>query len=359
MKRPSLLLVAFLFIPFFSIAQRSPENYRMYGLRAYYGTIFAHSKDIQNTAGARPFGIELEWATRFQDGKAYDACKCSPSMGFLAGYTNFDSKVLGSGWHAAYFVEHYFLPRTRLTPTLRGATGLVINTRPYNEVKNPTNQSYSTWFNAFLQLQVGVNYRVGERHAISAKLGYNHLSNGGIKEPNKGVNWPNVSIGYLYMPNYIPGENHRKASADDEKSWQGHVEIAGSFNTRTFSVPKRYLTYGASADIIRQLSNLHTLKLGLDWHYAQDHKKRMELAGIEGNAQRLGLLFGHEFLFGSFVFSQSIGVYLIDQFRLHDPIYHRWELAYVHKTGLSLGINLKAHRNVAEFVDVRLGYRIK
>lgn len=333
------------------------ENYRLIGGSLNVGSIFAHSADVENTAGSIPFGFELEWARRRLEEKTWETCHCYPVTGFLAGYTNFDNRVLGHSVHAAYFVEHRFLPFEQWSPTLRGAAGLIYASRPYNAESNPENQSYSLPVSVFLQLQAGVTATVFERHIVSLRLGYNHLSNGGIREPNKGVNWPHVTVGYAYrMQQVDPPKREKHPLRQGEQRWIRRFHLLGAYTTRVFEEREEFLAVGAMATMAYKISGLHTITGAAEWHYHQEHQRRIERSDESVSAHRAGLLVGHEFLLGRVVFSQQIGVYVFDQFRYHDPLYHRWGVGYVHRTGLSFGISLKAHRHVAEFVDVRVGF---
>ncbi|MFB6257829.1 MAG: hypothetical protein ABEH38_03970 [Flavobacteriales bacterium] len=43
---------------------------------------------------------------------------------------------------------------------------------------------------------------------------------------------------------------------------------------------------------------------------------------------------------------------------MDDPIYHRWGLTYFLNSDLFVGIDLKAHRHIADFIDLRFGFSI-
>jgi len=335
------------------------DQYRIYGARFFYGSILVHSNDVENTSGSRPFGVELEFSKRHLDSLAWNACQCTPTTGFLLSYVNFDNTVLGHGLNLSYFIEHYFLPGRRLSPVLRGAAGLGYGTRPHHPEKNPDNQSYSLPVNVFLQLQAGINMRIAPKSFLALKAEYNHLSNGGIREPNKGINWPSVSLALSHAPGYreIPTREKQKNRALAGKRWLSRAEILMAVNTRVIEERQRFYSWGAFFTQAYRLGHLHTITAAADWHYDQSHQKRIEVAGSTASAHRVGVLAGHEFLFGSFIFGQQLGFYVFDQFKGHDPIYHRWGLSYVHKSGITVGFNLKAHRHVAEFTDIRIGFR--
>ena len=333
-------------------------GYTEAGLVLNAGTIFVHSADVENTSGSRPFGFELEWGKRLLGEPAWRNCHCYPSRGIVLGYTNYNNRVLGAGIHLAYFMEYPFLPFAKVTPVIRGAVGLSFSNRPWHPEKNPANQSYSLPVNAFLQLQLGLDAMIFPSGILTARIGYNHISNGGIRLPNKGINWPTVSLGYVHTFGYYePPRRARIPLGKSEKRWLYRIELFSSLSTREMETSRVLWIYGAMFTAARKLSRLHTLTGAAEWHFSELLQHELGKTGSPAGAHRAAILAGHDFLLGRFVFSQQIGVYLYDPSRFNDPLYHRWTLNYVHRSGFSAGISLKAHRQVAEFTDIRIGWQ--
>jgi hypothetical protein len=55
-------------------------------------------------------------------------------------------------------------------------------------------------------------------------------------------------------------------------------------------------------------------------------------------------------------FSQELGVYYYNDYRINDDIYQRYGLTYSFSEHIFAGFSLKAHRHVADFIDLRIGY---
>lgn len=334
------------------------NGYAKTGLMLTAGTIFVHSADVENTSGSRPFGVELEMGKRLLGDAAWRNCHCYPTHGIVLGYTGYDNRVLGFGMHMAYFLEYPFLPFAKVTPVIRGSAGLSFSNRPWHAVNNPANQSYSLPVNAFLQLQLGMDFTIVPSGMLAVRVGYNHISNGGIRLPNKGINWPVLSMGYIHTFGYYdPPRRDRIPLEKNEKHWQYRIELFSSLSTREIETNLLFWIYGGMFTAARKLSRLHTLTGAAEWHFSELLRHELGKSGLPARAHRGALLGGHDFLIGRFVFSQQIGIYLYDPSRFNDPFYHRWTLNYVHRSGLSAGISLKAHRHVAEFTDVRIGWQ--
>jgi hypothetical protein len=106
----------------------------------------------------------------------------------------------------------------------------------------------------------------------------------------------------------------------------------------------------------KQVGGINQLNGGVEWSYDATISKRLKTDSLDGSAQKLALLGGHEFLLGRFIFSQQIGVYVFQQNPYYDSWFHRWGLLYRAGRHYGLGFSLKAHKHVADYVDLRMVY---
>jgi hypothetical protein len=188
------LVLTFVFILTVVQLHAQSENvqkdfFNRYGLRSSYGAIVVHSADVENTSGSRPLTFEFEWSRRKKGADVWNSCRCYPTTGAVFGLQYYDNTVLGIGIHGSYFVQYHFLQRARLSPAIRATGGLLYNSRPHHPDKNPTNQSYSLPVNFSVQLAALLDFRITNKLSLDFGASFKHLSNGGIKLPNKGINW--------------------------------------------------------------------------------------------------------------------------------------------------------------------------
>ena len=73
---------------------------------------------------------------------------------------------------------------------------------------------------------------------------------------------------------------------------------------------------------------------------------------------RGGFLVGHEFLMGRFTFSQKIGPYIYDIAKYNDPLYQTYGINFHVIENSFIGIHIKAHRHIADFMSIKLGYTL-
>jgi hypothetical protein len=325
-----------------------------------YGSIFAHSTAVQNTKGSHPRGIELQIMNQRVDRKTYNICRCYPRQSILTGAYSFDNKVLGWSGMAAYMLEPSYRISDRFFFSMRGSAGLAYASEPYDANKNPTNQSYSTTINAYLLYGLGLQFQFNQRMAMQLTANFQHISNGGLREPNKGVNWPTVG---LHLVRYQkPFELYRGSRQKDE-SWRSSAwrkEVA------VFGIAKRWIDEngeskrlpvgGVMAQIGKQVGVINQVNAGIEWSYDDTTEKRLKADSIAGSPHKLGLMGGHEFLLGKYIFSQQIGIYIFKDSPYNRSWFHRWGLLYKAGNNFWLGFNLKAHLHVADFIDLRLVY---
>ncbi len=332
-----------------------------YGLSSHYGFIFAHSKDVQNTEGANPFGIQLDYSRTLIDSATWNLCNCYPRTGLMLQWKDYDRALLGQSVALAAYIEPFFNYKQRLQFSLKGSAGPAWLSNPYHAQKNPSNQSYSLPISGYVALGIGLHYRINPHWQIKSYAHYNHISNGGLKEPNKGINWPTMEIGLTYFPTglHLPERkrNNGFSVAAEKIKWQAIGFV--SSKTAKAGEKERHLIYGIQLKASKRISAINQLSLGGEWMVDNATQELEQRANRNTNTQRIGLLVGHGFLMGKFTLTQEFGVYLTKPSSYFKPVYQRYGLNYRINRKLEIGMGLLAHGHIANFLDFRLAYQIK
>ncbi len=330
------------------------------GAGAQYGFIFAHSEDVQNTSGARPIGVEFILSWQSNDAPTWSLCNCFPRKGLLLNYYDFDVALLGKGATAAYFLEPTYRITDRAFFAFKGAAGLSYLTNPFDSTSNPTNQSYSTAINGYLLFGVGAWFRVSERWWLNPSVNYQHISNGGTKKPNKGINWPTAGVAISYQPQFRP---YYTGTRTKEKFWKDYsprwdIGLMGAAR-RGYDVEGQRIRsplVGVFAQGAKQVGRVSALTLGAEVYRDGELRNLLSKESIDASPVKAGVMAGHEFILGKFLFSQRLGYYVFDQTPYYDQLFHRWGLLYRVNRHLGAGFSLLAHRQVAEYIDFRVTY---
>lgn len=351
------IIIGYIFLTLSHVVQSQQQYLRQAGLNTHYGFIFAHTKDVENTAGSVPIGISLEYSKLKFDSASFNIAKCYPKTGINLIYFYYDNAVLGQSLTCAYFIEPTFLLSQRIMFAPRGSIGLSYLTNPHHPVYNPGNNSYSLPVSVFLQLGLSFNYRISSNTSLFASANYLHVSNGGLNTPNKGINWPTASMGFSYRMN---DAEFKKQKYSPAKRYNKHNKIeAGIYSSvktleenkgQVYPVPGFYIAYH------RRLNNLHSVGIIADIHEDQSLAAQQKKINESLHFTFPSIAIGHEYLLGKFTFWQQIGYYILAPDERFKEWYHRWGLNYSLTNKFYIGTSIKAHAQVAHFADLRLGY---
>jgi hypothetical protein len=315
---------------------------------------------VQNTKGARPTGAELVFSWQRNDETIWNLCNCYPRKGILLNYYDYDTKILGRALTAAYFLEPAFKLNQNLLLSFKVSAGLAYLTNPFDSIKNPGNQSYSTKLSGYLLAGGGIWYRINRNFWINGSVNYQHMSNGGMRQPNKGINWPTAGIALSYQKE---DRNFYTGIKIKEKNWKNE---APRWDIAVFGIAKRIRDengnskrlplLGLAVQGSKQIGTIHALTAGVEVFHDEALKHKIKNDSLNSSALRSGVLIGHEFLLGKFIFSQRLGIYVFNPTDYFNTIYHRWGIHYRLNKSWGAGFNLQAHRHVADFIDLRIIY---
>jgi hypothetical protein len=329
---------------------------KVLGVKLHRGSVLVHSRELVPLRNSNPIGLEVDLAWHKLSQKAWKSCHCYPKLGVAATYWNYDQPdILGHGVTGLVYIEPVFGARRTLSFSIRAGFGLSYQTRPYDPVTNPDNLSYSTYVAFPLQLGGTAHIRLKPQWYLDVTAVYNHFSNGGIRDPNKGINWPSAAIGvgrYLDRPEFL---NREKKDWREDNPPETRLDIVLFL---AFNEPRSKLymfSPGIEVKASRQIARINALTLGTEWIYDNSARHEMRAEGETASPKKGGVAAGHEFLLGKFVFSQQFGYYLYNNYRVFGDVYQRYGLVYRASRRLSAGINLKSHAHVADFVDFRVG----
>ncbi len=344
--------------------QLSAQRHPVYGLSGHYGWIIPHSSDLQTLSQSSPIGLQLDWSSIKTGQKAWDSCNCYSQVGVAFNYNNYQNQdQLGSSYNLTYFAEPYLTYRKRLFYSLRAGAGVSYLDQVHDPIDNPENTFYSSPVSFLLVLGLNANYRLTEKVTLTTGLHYNHISNGGMKQPNKGMNFPTVTLGVKYLPQPVELEVRPKKN-DQKNELGGYIRLFGTLpeiDTDTLSNTDntRALLLGIAGGVLYHFTHTNALNLGMEF-IRDGSKSGVPIANdIPSDPYAIGLLLGHNFVFGKLTFNQQLGWYIHQSSPSGDRrFYQRYEILYRLGERWQVGTSLIAHGHVADNLDLRLGYLI-
>lgn len=361
MQKIIILLIILIFTPRLEIlAQDLIKKPFIVGSRFHYGTILPHSDAIRSLANTNPWAVELNINWLNISDKSVKQCDCYSRTGIGITYFNFaNPEKLGSSINGTVYFEPLLSYKRKLYLTLRAGTGVAYVTKVYDEINNPENKFFSSHIGFILLLDLNLRYRLSNNMDIIAFGSFNHISNGGIKQPNLGMNYPTVGIGIDY--NFNPatlGAIPKTKIKDEEKITRWKFEFMESLkvqNKTTEFDEKACFIYGFSVYANRRISKYSALNAGLEWVSDGYIKEGLKRAGIEMDHRKAAFLFGYDLIFGKFDFTIQLGVYFYNPHKTMDEVYQKYMLQYKFSKMVYAGVYMKVHRHVAEIIGLNIG----
>ncbi|MEE4197773.1 MAG: acyloxyacyl hydrolase [Bacteroidales bacterium] len=357
MTKYDLLFLFFLLFCSTLRGQDEGKNPASIAIKSHYGLILPHSSKVEPLTHSHPWGVELEYAWIMLKESNWQQCNCYSKMGVSLFYVNYGNPdVVGSSYNLIGFAEPFLWRSGKLIFSARMGVGISFLDKIYDEQTNPDNQFFSTPLSFLVHLDGNIYYTLTGKWKLMLFAKYSHISNGGIKEPNYGMNFPTFGLGFTYQPGGKTDFKERdkevfrpsffygiysfgtleSVSADDEHPEQSAL-VAGM--------------YGLAG---RAVSKLNGFSAGLDYVYDGAKKEELSRAGVSRDHQQLSLLLGHHLQFGKFDFSQHWGTYLYAPDKPRN-FFQRYSLTFRIGRHLALGATLKAHGDAADNFNVLVG----
>lgn len=352
----TLILIFFIREAFCSDFNKN--KYPYLGFNTSYGFIIAHSKEIASVSNTNPWGVEIDFGWYHTSEKAWQYCFCFPSSGFMLTYHNFNNpEVLGYGLGVVPYIQPNLSANKPVYFSIRAGLGLVYLNKIYHPITNPENNFFSTHLSFIALINLGLNVLLNENLNLKLSGNYNHISNGSIKQPNKGMNFPMASIGIDYTFDQItfPEWGKKDYNSERKKGSVIRLSIYSSMKEINKEDKKQYPVFGLSGKFSHTIGRMNALTIGSEWTWDGSLKEYISMNDIsDSNHNRISITAGHELLIGKVNFYQDIGVYIYSPFVAPDPIYQRYGIEYFVNQNFSVGLNLKAHRHVADLLDIRI-----
>ncbi len=336
---------------------------RQVELSGQAGFVIPHSPDLVPISGNTPVGITLSYGQTNRTRRAYESCNCFAQTGFYLNYMTFNSPgVLGRTVGAGGFFEPRLSASSRRAYlSIRITAGLTYLTRPFDAVSNPTNTFFSAPVSGLLALSLQAHQRLSSQWELVAAANYNHISNGGIRQPNRGMNFPTASVGLRYQLQTVslPNPQRWRINAPNTRSF-GRAVLAGSVRVLPQADPLPEQTrpiWSVIGLAGYRLSRFNALSAGLEYLDDGFIEGQIQRDGLSQNYRQLALLAGYERWQGRYRFAVHQGMnLLLPGVPYTSRFFQRYQLLYVWPGGLVAGIGLKANLNVAEGFDARMGW---
>ena len=349
----SLLLFNTLLFGYLSIFDSIAQITHKIGVEAQYGVIIPHAPDLRSISSSNPYGLELSYSRLNSSKQSWEVCNCFYYLGAQLTQHDFGNPdVLGRATSLSTFFEPILWSANKLEFTLKSGMGISYLSQVFDEETNPENIFFSSPLSFIIFLQPKLSYRINDQLEGNFSLIYNHISNGGQSQPNRGINYPMAGLGLSYvmgrqkLPSYTPEQKTDKVKF--------YIDFF-STHRKTGQGDERSFLYGSSLGGYYKILPVSALGGGLEVYNDQSLVQDGDSAWSSFLAAPY---IAHHFTFGRFDFSQRFAYYLHKPEHYTDnTFYQRYIIQYGIWENLQLGVGMKAHGHVAENIDLRLGWK--
>lgn len=331
------------------------------GVQIHTGFIIPHASDLKAISQSSPVGVMVEYSRINLQRSAFDRCNCFARIGTYAHYIAFNNPdELGRTVGAGAFFEPLIRYGKPLSFSIRTTAGLAYLTRVFDPQTNPRNTFFGAALNGWLGLSAAAHFRVSKHLRVSLSANYNHISNGGSRQPNRGMNFPTLAAGMIYTA--------RPLLFPDPRSWskplltkRSVVRLLSFASIRTLPQTdlfpeKAAWLIGITATAGWRLNRFHTLSGGTELVYDGYIREQRRRVNRSPDGWQAAVLGGYELWLGRYVFAAHLG------WNAHQPdtilegrVFQRYQLLYALNDRIQLGVGLKSKLQVAEGFDVRAG----
>ena len=325
----------------------------------FSASTFKLGKSANDLNVSYPFGFELQYTKQLRDEKSWQQNASYFNSGMGINYFNYNNALLGQSMAIFYVFE----PQVKLGKKLKmigsANLGLTFLSNPYDKNNNVTNSYYSLPISAYLAFGGGLEYPLNTNFQLSLLSKFIHISNGGTQEPNKGINMAALNLRLSYNP--IDNHLEKFTRKPEKQILKNRLDLGLYASNKNIAVndPTRYFIFGAMANYSKQVSSINALTGGIEIIADQVTEARLQRDQLNKSSMRIGLLVGHEFLFGKFSVNQQLGYYLFNETKYFNTLYQRIGVSYYTPAHFSIGFSVLTHTTDPNFTDLRITYYIR
>ncbi len=258
-------------------------------------------------------------------------------------------------WYRIHFIDN-----RNFSLNYKLGLGLCYATRVFDPENNYMNRAIGSALNIFFNLETGTRIRIYHDLWITSGIGFNHLSNANLREPNFGLN----DLTFFAGINWIPSDKAERIVRDIpvlvKRSGYYITLSAAPKHKRSFE-GNHYLVSSLSFDFNRQVFHKVKLGAGADIFYDASTKVEMEGRSIPGYRKlddfRTGLHLSEEFVYDrlSLIFQEGSYFLLNDKVTGH-KIYTRGIVQFRFADHLMARLSMKTHFFILDHPELGIGY---
>ncbi len=328
MKQLSFVLICL----FLSSAVKAQEDHPLdgYGIGANVlaGKILKHNyifPPVPNASG----GIDISILKNTDGSKEWQQRRNYPQIGLGLTYVNYGNNAIYGQCFGAYpVIPIKIISGKKVEWTAKVGIGVGYMTRRYERFPtwDTINNLIGSHMNNFSIAAMDVRYNVNNNLSLQLGFTFIHVSNGGMRMPNLGLNLATGHIGIRYFP----GNATPKRIVNDlpalKNRWLIQARMGMGFAEIGTTDGPMYPIYLSSLFVSKRYGSRNKVFAGLDHtYYGSLHAFLRNIEAYAGEeykyCQQASVIVGNEFLIGRFGIVMQVGFPFIKTMRENDGIY--------------------------------------
>jgi hypothetical protein len=339
--------------------------------RVYYGWTLDHHIEITPYKRHYPaFEVSLQKATYGRT--RWEYMYNYPLIGISYWYSDLgNTKPLGAA-HAVFpYINFPLLSKKGFNIYFRLGVGLGYLTKKYDRYENYENLAIGSHLNGNVNLLIEGRAPLGKRLVASGGISLVHFSNGGIRQPNYGLNMPGVNFALAYRVSKENPYLRKKLLPElylfefDGKRFI-NIDLDIAFGMKDMQsmlgTGNNYLVTAFWGNMLWPTGYKSRLGFGFDISFDGSDEKTLELRGVypEHTIQlvKTGLNAAYELGFSRMAIMLNLGWQLTGLDKRDGYIYEKLALRFGLTDNLYTALTLKANYGKADFITLGIGYRI-
>lgn len=324
-----------------------------------YGFLLAHRITMGHLTKAHAYGVNLNAVIHTNGEKQWHHDFLHPEFNFGITYASLgNDEILGKafGLGGGIYLPFFRKNQWSFGAQLNGTVAVV--TKPYDLVDNPKNNAIGSYVNGLFKLGFRADKRINQ-HAFGLTLGITHLSNGAIKLPNLGLNFPLLGLHYTYFlapVNFVETPTEERVGPPIN-SWQFFTQVIGSSS-------QIYPTGGNNYGVISVTNYFHykvkrkfVLEGGIDVSYSQSLIKQIAGEWDRTKNIRVGVYAGYVLPIHRFEFYVAMGGYAYDRLNANGRWFHKFGTRFQVYDFIWANISIKSHWFKADYFEYGLSFK--
>ncbi len=299
-----------------------------------------------------------------------------PEVGAAIHVSRFgNNDVFGTAIGAMATAKFWMVRSERVDAFFRVGAGAAYITKQYNPNDNAVNNVIGSPINAMIHLKLGIDVRILKNLSLSLSGGLSHQSNGGMQQPNLGINALFAGVGIKYWIGNKPYTYSREGWTKKLKRPNEFIfRSAVAFTELSAIGGPKYPVYSNTLAYARYTSIINKVWIGTTLEYNQALHDFMAIIGDGTPKDRVKTAFNLSFFVADEVLIGRVGAFFgigayAQKMRFNiAPIYAKIGANYYFvdiKAGKGttlqpfVGVNLKTHYFTAQYFEFGGGIAIK